>query len=83
MTFTILLVLVLLARGTLLLACVLIVAGNKIVNRLDGGFLLRNDTKLAPQMAKNEIENQGAKPLALVSPGSPKPVAPADAPLRN
>lgn len=61
----------------------LLVAGNKIVNRLDGGTLLRNDTKLAPQMADNEIVNEGGRPLAIVNSGSPKPVAPAAASLRN
>jgi hypothetical protein len=64
-------------------AALLVVAGNRIVNRLNGGVLLRNDTKLAPQMADNEIENSGGRPLALVSPGSPKPVAPSAASLRN
>jgi hypothetical protein len=47
--------------------------GNKVVNRFRGGVFLRNDTKLAPVMAANEIENLGGKPMALTSPGSPKP----------
>lgn len=61
----------------------LVVAGNRIVNHLDGGVLLRNDTRLAPEMADNEIVNEAPRPLVLTSPGSPKPVAPAAAPLRN
>lgn len=47
--------------------------GNKVVNRYRGGNFLRNDTKLAPVMSGNEIENLGGKPLALTSPGSPRP----------
>jgi hypothetical protein len=53
----------------------LVVNGNKIVNRFPGGNFLRNDTKLAPAMSANEIENLGAKPLVLTNPGSPKPRA--------
>lgn len=55
------------------------IVGNKIVNRLDGGTLLRNDTKVAPAMDRNDIVNEGKRPLAITSSGSPKPVAP----LRN
>lgn len=64
-------------------AAALVIAGNKVVNRLNGGVFLRNDTKLAPQMANNDIVNEGGDPLSLVSPGSPKPVAPAAQTLRN
>lgn len=52
----------------------LVVSGNKIVNYYDGGVFLRNDTKLAPALFENRIENKGKKPLLLTSPGSPKPV---------
>lgn len=51
----------------------LVIQGNKIINRFRGGNFLRNDTKLAPVMSGNEIENLGGKPLALTSPGSPRP----------
>ncbi len=51
----------------------LVVSGNAVVNRYDGGVFLRNDTKLAPLMSANTIENRGKKPLALTNPGSPKP----------
>lgn len=47
--------------------------GNKIVNRFRGGVFLRNDTKIAPFMTANEIENLGGKAMALTNPGSPKP----------
>src|SRR3990167_5755368 len=49
----------------------LVVSGNEIVNYFDGGVFLRNDTKLAPQLSENRIENKGKKPLLLTSPGSP------------
>lgn len=52
----------------------LVVSGNEIVNYYDGGVFLRNDTKLAPAVFENRIENKGKKPLQLTSPGSPKPV---------
>jgi hypothetical protein len=42
----------------------LTIAGNKFINKLDGGTLLRNDTKLAPTFANNEIVNEGKRPLA-------------------
>lgn len=51
----------------------LTLVGNKIVNRFRGGVFLRNDTKLAPVMTANEIENLGGKAMALTSPGSPRP----------
>jgi hypothetical protein len=51
----------------------LVVRGNKVVNRFRGGVFLRNDTKLAPLMTTNVIENLGGKPLTLVNAGSPKP----------
>lgn len=51
----------------------LTLTGNKIVNRFRGGVFLRNDTKLAPVMADNEIENLGGKAMALTNPGSPQP----------
>lgn len=51
----------------------LTVAGNEIVNYFDGGVFLRNDTRLAPALYENRIENRGKRPLALTSPGSPKP----------
>lgn len=51
----------------------LVVTGNKVVNRFQGGNFVRNDTKLAPVMSANVIENLGGKPLALTNPGSPKP----------
>lgn len=51
----------------------LAVSGNDVVNYFDGGVLLRNDTKLSPKLFENRIENKGKKPLALTSPGSPKP----------
>jgi hypothetical protein len=57
----------------------LLIRGNRVVNRLDGGTLLRNDTRLAPMMGDNEIVNEGKRPLATVSLGSPAPTAP----LRN
>ncbi|MFN0022912.1 MAG: hypothetical protein ACKVS5_03340 [Parvularculaceae bacterium] len=53
----------------------LVVSGNAVVNRYDGGVFLRNDTKLVPLMSANTIENLGKKPLALTNPGSPKPRA--------
>ncbi len=53
----------------------LVVTGNEIVNRYDGGVFLRNDTRLAPTLADNRIDNQGKRPLALTSPGSPKPLS--------
>ncbi len=52
----------------------LVVTGNEVVNYFDGGVFVRNDTKLAPAISKNRFENKGKKPLALTSPGSPKPV---------
>ena len=51
----------------------LVIQDNKIVNRYRGGNFLRNDTKLVPVMRGNEIENLGGGPLALTSPGSPRP----------
>lgn len=54
----------------------LVVTGNEIINHFDGGVLLRNDTKLSPTLGENRIENLGEHPLALVSPGSPKPIKP-------
>lgn len=54
----------------------LVATGNKIVNYFDGGVFLRNDTRLAPVLGGNLIENKGKKPLALTSPGSPRPVEP-------
>ncbi|MGD9800816.1 MAG: right-handed parallel beta-helix repeat-containing protein [Parvularculaceae bacterium] len=54
----------------------LVVTGNEITNRFDGGVLLRNETKLAPVMNANTIVNEGKRPLALVAPGSPAPVKP-------
>lgn len=51
----------------------LVIQGNKVVNRFRGGNFLRNDTKLAPLMTANVIENLGGAPLNLVNPGSPKP----------
>jgi hypothetical protein len=53
----------------------LVIRGNKVVNRFRGGNFLRNDTKLAPLMSANAIENLGGKPMALTSPGSPAPRA--------
>lgn len=53
----------------------LVAAGNEIVNYFDGGVFLRNDTRLAPALSENRIENKGKKPLSLTSPGSPKPAA--------
>ena len=49
------------------------VSGNEIINHFDGGVLLRNDTKLAPKLFENRIENKGKKALSLTSPGSPRP----------
>jgi hypothetical protein len=51
----------------------IVITGNEITNRFDGGVLLRNDTKLAPVVSENRIQNEGKRPLALTSPGSPKP----------
>ena len=51
----------------------LVISGNEIVNHFDGGVFLRNDTKLTPTLSENRIENKGKRPLALTSPGSPKP----------
>jgi len=51
----------------------IVISGNKIVNRYDGGVFLRNDTKTAPTMAGNTIVNEGGRPLAIASAGSPKP----------
>lgn len=51
----------------------LVAAGNEIVNYYDGGVFLRNATRLAPQLSENRIENKGKRPIALLSPGSPKP----------
>lgn len=53
----------------------LVVIGNEVINRFDGGVFLRNDTKLAPVLGENRIVNEGERPLALTSPGSPKPVS--------
>jgi hypothetical protein len=52
----------------------IVIEENEITNLLDGGVLLRNDTKRAPVMAGNTIVNKGKRPLALVSPGSPSPL---------
>ncbi|NWG92671.1 MAG: right-handed parallel beta-helix repeat-containing protein [Parvularculaceae bacterium] len=52
----------------------IVITGNEITNRFDGGVLLRNDTKLAPVISGNRIQDEGKRPLALTSPGSPKPV---------
>ncbi len=52
----------------------IVITGNVVTNYIDGGVLLRNDTKLVPVLSENRIENKGKRPLALVSPGSPKPV---------
>lgn len=52
----------------------LVVSGNEIINHYDGGVFLRNDTRLAPALSENRIENKGKKPLMLTSPGSPKPM---------
>ena len=54
-------------------ATMLRLVGNKVINRLDGGVLLRNDTKLAPTMDANDIVNEAKRPLTLLSPGSPRP----------
>lgn len=51
----------------------LVISGNEIINHIDGGVLLRNDTKLSPILFENRVENKGKKPLALTSPGSPAP----------
>ncbi|MDZ7628128.1 MAG: right-handed parallel beta-helix repeat-containing protein [Parvularculaceae bacterium] len=51
----------------------LVLRGNKIINRFRGGVFLRNDTKLAPVMAGNAIDDLGGKAMALTNPGSPKP----------
>ncbi len=51
----------------------LVITGNEVINHFDGGVFLRNDTKLAPTISENRIENKGKKPLLLTSPGSPKP----------
>lgn len=52
----------------------LVVTGNEIVNHYDGGVFLRNDTRLAPVLENNRIVDEGKHPLALTSPGSPKPL---------
>lgn len=51
----------------------LVISGNEIINHFDGGVLLRNDTRLAPVLSENRIENTGDKALALTSQGSPAP----------
>lgn len=51
----------------------LVATGNEIVNYYDGGVFLRNATRLAPSLSENRIENKGKRPIALISPGSPKP----------
>lgn len=53
----------------------IIIVGNEVINRYDGGVFLRNDTKLQPVMNGNKISNEGKRPLHLTSPGSPKPAA--------
>ena len=60
-----------LSRGGV--AARLVVTGNMIVNRYDGGVFVRNDTKLKPVMFGNKIENDGGAPLRRTSRGSPKP----------
>lgn len=52
----------------------LVVVGNAITNRFDGGVLLRNDTKLRPVMNANAVVNEGKRPLSLTAPGSPPPL---------
>ncbi len=54
----------------------LVITDNEVINRFDGGVFLRNDTRLAPVMSGNRMENAGKKPLALTSPGSPAPQRP-------
>ena len=54
----------------------LVIVGNEITNRFDGGVFLRNDTKLTPIMDANSIVNEGKRALALISPGSPAPQKP-------
>ncbi len=53
----------------------IVITGNEITNRFDGGVLLRNETKLAPVMSDNVVVNEGKRPLTLTAPGSPKPAA--------
>ncbi len=53
----------------------LVVTGNEIVNHFDGGVFLRNDTGLAPVLSENRVDNRGKRPIALTSPGSPRPAA--------
>ena len=52
----------------------LVIRGNKVINRFNGGVFLRNDTKRAPVMSGNEFVNEGKRALAITSPGSPRPV---------
>lgn len=54
----------------------LVITGNEVVNHFDGGVFVRNDTRLVPVIGENRIENRGKRPLALVSPGSPRPAKP-------
>jgi hypothetical protein len=51
----------------------LTIVGNKVVNRFDGGVFVRNDTDLPPTMRANSIVNEGRRPMATTSPGSPRP----------
>ena len=39
------------------------IEGNKIINRYDGGRLLRNATRLEPTIANNTVTNEGRRPL--------------------
>ncbi len=43
----------------------LVIEGNKIINKYDGGVLLRNDTRIEPVIRDNEVENLGRKPLRM------------------
>jgi len=41
----------------------LVIENNRVINRYDGGLLVRNDTALTPVIRNNEVTNEGARPL--------------------
>jgi hypothetical protein len=53
----------------------LAITGNTFINRLDGGNLLRNETKLAPVFSDNKIVNEGKRPMKAPPQKPAKPAA--------
>lgn len=57
-------------------ATLLRVVNNEVINHFNGGVFIRNDTRLAPELANNSIKSMGKNELRITSRGSPKPVTP-------